>query len=137
MRSRSLFGLLLLAVMLAPAVLASTGDRAPARRWAVTYLAEPTMIGSTIVQGPVLFVHDDAKMARGEPCTSIRLFDPERGPIDEVASFHCVPTPRKVVTTFTVRTVPNVDLGYGCLLTEYQFAGEAEGHAVPTSRRAH
>jgi hypothetical protein len=94
----------------------------------VTYLAEPTLIGSTIVQGPVLFVHDEGKMARGEPCTSIRLFDPARGPSEEIASFHCIPRARKVATTFTITTRPNVDLGYGCVLTEYQFAGEAEGH---------
>jgi hypothetical protein len=137
MRYRTRVAVLLFVGLLVPAVVASTGDGPPARRWATAYLTEPTLIGSTIVQGPVLFVHDDGKMARGEPCTSIRLFDPARGPIEEIMSFHCIPTPRRVVTTFTVTTRPNADLGFGCVLTEYQFAGDAEGHGVPAPRLAH
>jgi hypothetical protein len=101
------------------------------------YLQERTLIGSTIVQGPVMFVHDNQKMARGEPCTTIQLFDPARGAIEEIAVFHCIPAPRKVVSTFTIRTQPNVEIGYGCVLTEYQFAGDAEGHGVPAPRLTH
>src|SRR5712691_8168597 len=127
MRSRTLVGLLLLVGLAAPATVDSSGGTG-ARRWATVYLAEPTLIGSTIVQGPVLFVHDDIRMARGEPCTTVQLFDPARGPIEEIAAFHCIPTPRHVVTTFTVTTRPNTELGYRCVLTEYQFAGDAEGH---------
>lgn len=109
----------------------------PRRQWAVTYLKAPTLVGSTIVQGPVLFVHDDAKMARGEPCTSVFLFDPNKGPDEEIASFQCIPKTRKVAAYFTIRTKPNSDLGYGCILTEYQFAGDGEGHGVPLSANAH
>jgi hypothetical protein len=99
----------------------------------MVYLSEPTLIGSTIVQGPVLFVHDEAKMMRGEPCTSVRLFEPGNGPLEEIAAFRCVPVSRKAVTRFTITTRPNEELGFGCVLTEYQFAGEAEGHGVPYS----
>ena len=53
---------------------ATSGGASPVRQWAVVYLQEPTLIGSTIVQGPVLFTHDDARMARGEPCTTVQLF---------------------------------------------------------------
>ena len=137
MRSRTLLGLLLIVGLAAPATVDSSSGAAAARRWATVYLAEPTLIGSTIVQGPVLFVHDDIRMARGEPCTTVRLFDPERGPIEEIASFHCIPTPRHVVNTFTLTTRPNTELGYGCVLTEYQFAGDVEGHGVPAPRLAH
>jgi hypothetical protein len=136
MRIRTSGGVFLLAGLLALAVAVSS-DAGPVRQWAVTYLAEPTLIGSTIVQGPVLFVHDAGKMARGEPCTSVRLFDPATGPIEEIAAFHCIPTPRKIATKFTVRTEPNVELGFGCVLTEYQFAGDAEGHGVPAPRLTH
>lgn len=138
MRSRTFVGAVLLVVLLAPGLIATRGDRAgPARQWAAVWLAEPTLIQGVIVQGPVLFVHDDEKMARGGPCTSIRLFEPERGPAEEIAAFHCIPRPREVVSRFTIRTQPNLELGYGCILIEYQFAGDREGHGVPMSANAH
>jgi hypothetical protein len=70
-------------------------------------------------------------MARGEACTRVYLFEPGKGPAEEITSFHCIPTPRKVVHKFTVTTRPNESLGFGCVLTEYQFAGDSEGHGVP------
>jgi hypothetical protein len=132
MRSRILAGACLFAVALSAVPNATSGHgSARARQWAITYLAEPTLVGSTMVQGPVLFVHDAEKMARGEPCTTIRLFDPEKGPAEELVSFHCIPKPRAAVAKFTVTTRPNVELGFGCILSEYQFAGDPEGHGVP------
>ena len=132
MRSRILVGVCLLVGVLAAGTVATSGDRvASTRQWAIVYLAQPTLIGSTIVQGPVLFTHDDAKMARGEPCTSVQLFEPTTGPAEEIVSFHCIPTPRSLADKFTIRTRPNVALGFGCVLTEYQFAGDTEAHGVP------
>jgi hypothetical protein len=133
MRSRTLVGLLF--VIAAVTVLDS--HAATPRRWATVYLAEPTLIGSTIVRGPVMFVHDDLRMARGEPCTSVRLFDPASGPLETIAEFHCIPIARKAAAKFTITTRPNDQLGYGCVLTEYQFAGDTEGHGVPVSELAH
>src|SRR5207244_10750366 len=98
------------------------------RQQAMFHLTEPTLIGSTIVQGPVLIAHDGASMARGEPCTKVYLFEPGKGPAEEIASFHCIPTSRKVVRKFTVTTRPNQAVGFGCVLLEYQFAGNSEGH---------
>jgi len=136
MRHRhSIARLFLLALVIASAVPA-TASRGPARQWAIVYLSQPTLIGRSIVQGPVMFVHDDAKMARGEPCTTVSLFDLGRGPKEEVAAFHCIPTRREAVTTFTVTTRPNTALENGCVLTEYQFAGDTEGHAVPARSSA-
>lgn len=136
MRSRLLVGsILTVAVFTAGAV--ASGDRnASPRQWAAVFLQEPTLIGSTIVQGPVLFVHDDARMARGEPCTSVQLFNPGDGPSEEIASFHCIPRARAAVRTFTIRTRPNTEYGFGCVLTEYQFAGDTEAHGVPASVEA-
>ena len=132
MRSRILVGVFLVFGAVSAGTMATSGDRVgPARQWAVAYLNEPTLIGSTIVEGPVMFEHDMDKMARGEPCTTIRLFDPEKGPADVLVSFHCIPKARKVVSKFTMTTRPNTELGFGCILTEYQFAGDAEGHGVP------
>jgi hypothetical protein len=136
MRTRySVARLLLLALVVASAIPA-TASRGPIRQSAIVYLAAPTLIGGTIVQGPVMFVHDEARMARGEPCTSVHLFDPVRGAIEEITAFHCIPTARPIVSAFTLRTRPNVEVGYGCVLTEYQFAGDAEGHGVPAPRLA-
>jgi hypothetical protein len=138
MRSRILAGAFMLVVVLGAGAVATSGGRvAPARQWAVVYLGEPTLVGSTIVQGPVLFTHDDTKMARGEPCTTVHLFEPSKGPVEEIAAFHCISTPRSVVGKFTIRTRPNDELGFGCVLTEYQFAGDTEGHGVPTLANAH
>jgi hypothetical protein len=132
MRSRILVGTLPLIVVLAAGTMATSGDGVGrARQRAIAYLTEPTLIGSTIVQGPVLFTHDNTKMARGEPCTTVSLFEPTKGPAEEIWSFHCIPTPRKVVARFTVTTQPNAALGFGCVLTEYQFAGDDEAHGAP------
>jgi hypothetical protein len=136
MSSRILAGVCLFALALSAVPNATSGhETARARQWAVVYLAEPTLVGSTVIQGPVLFEHDGEKMARGEPCTTIRLFDPEKGPVEELVSFHCIPKPRSAVTRFTMTTRPNLELGFGCILTEYQFAGDSEGHGVPASTK--
>jgi hypothetical protein len=137
MRSRVRLVLLIIVAVFTMAAVATSGDKPPHRQWAAVYLKEPTLIGATIVQGPVVFVHDDGKMARGEPCTSVLLFEPGSGPTEEVAAFHCVPVARALVHRFTLTTRPNVELGFGCVLTEYQFAGDVEGHGVPFATVAH
>jgi hypothetical protein len=137
MRSSRVVAVSVLLVVLGAGAVATSGRAAPERQWAVVYLQEPTLIGSTIVQGPVLFTHDDAKMARGEPCTTVQLFDPGNGPAESITSFHCIPRSRPVVSTFTIRTRPNVQDGIGCVLTEYQFAGDSEGHGVPAAVNTH
>jgi len=129
-------GFVLLLVVAAGA-LAFAGSHRPAVQWAVVYLTQPTLVGDTIVQGPVLFTHDDARMARGEPCTTVRLFDPATGPFEEVAAFHCVPKTRPAPEKFTIRTQPNDEVGFGCVLTEYQFAGDDEAHGVPVRAKTH
>ena len=137
MRLRFLVGALFVAILTAGTVVTSgDGGVRPSRQWAVVYLAQPTLIGSTIVQGPVVFVHDDARMARGEPCTTVQLVEPLKGPSEEIAAFHCIPASRPVVTKFTIRTRPNLDAGFGCILTEYQFAGDIEAHGVPVAVNA-
>lgn len=136
MRSRLLVGSVLVIAIFATGALAS-GDRTPWRQWAAVYLSEPTLIGSTIVQGPVLFVHDEGKMARGEPCTTVQLFNPGEGPAETIASFHCIPRPARAPNRFRIKTRPNTELGYGCVLVEYQFAGDREAHGVPTPANAH
>ena len=137
MRPRIVVATLLLVGVMATGTVAVSGDGvARGRQSAIVYLTEPTLIGSTLVEGPVLVTHDNAKMARGEPCTTIYLLGPTKRPAEEIASFHCIPTSRKVVHKFTITTQPNAALGFGCLLTEFQFAGDSEGHRVPVSTSA-
>jgi hypothetical protein len=138
MRARVCVVAVLLATVFAPIAITTSGDRLdPRRQWAIAYLPQPTFIASVIVEGPVIFTHDDARMARGEPCTSIYRFDPRRGPTEELVAFHCIPVPRGIVGRFKMTTRPNLDTGVGCILTEYQFAGDAEGHRVPMPANAH
>ena len=139
MRARVWLGAALLATAVG-SVTVTAGDEGgrPSRQWAMVYLAEPTLIGSTIVQGPVLFTHDAKKMARGEPCTSVRLVEPGTGPIEEIAAFHCIARPGGPATHHFVLTIrPNVLDGLGCILTAYQFAGDSEVHGVPVAAMAH
>jgi hypothetical protein len=137
MRALKLVVVSLLLCGLGGTMVGATRGRSTAHRWAVVYLQEPTLIGSTIVQGPVIFTHDEGKMARGEPCTTVQLFEPSQGPAEPIAAFHCTPTRRSPVNVFTIRTRPNTQDGIGCVLTEYQFAGDSEGHGVPQAGAAH
>ena len=137
MRPTILVGTVFIAGILAVGTVAMSGDGgSPVRESATIYLAEPTLIGSAIVGGAVLFTHDNAKMARGEPCTTISRVEPVHGRTEEIASFRCIPTPRTPVPKFTITTRPNAELGVGCVLTEFQFAGDLEGHGVPDSLSA-
>jgi hypothetical protein len=92
-------------------------------------LKDTTWIAGSFVSGPVIFVHDDAKMARGEPCTGVYRFVPGKGPGEEIVSFHCAPRWGQAPGRFT--TVVARDVVRGRVLTEYQFAGDAEAHRVP------
>ena len=129
MRSRILVGALALSASLAvgSSVTGSAAD--PVMKWANVNLTEPTSIAGLFVTGPVIFVHDDAKMAEGEPCTGVYRFVPRKGPAEELVSFHCKPRWGTAPERFTVATKRNP---YGPrILTEYQFAGDSEAHGVP------
>ena len=108
-----------------------------AHQWAIAYLLEPALVESTIVKGPVLFVHDADKMARGEPCTSVRVLEPLSGSFEEIASFRCIPRPGTLTNHFTLTAQRQLTDGIGCVLTAYQFAGDPEVHGVPTTAIAH
>lgn len=130
MRSRYLAGSL---VLLGIALAASRTTAAPAIKWAIVNLKDTTVVAGRFMSGPVVFVHDDAKMARGEPCTSVYEFDAQKGIGQEIVAFHCKPRWTKAPSRFTQATTtqphgPNV-------LTEYQFAGDEEAHGVPTRVR--
>lgn len=130
MRSRILVGAFALLASLAvgSAVTGSAAD--PVLKWAIVNLTETTSIAGSFVSGPVIFVHDDAKMTRGEPCTGVHRFVPGKGPAEEIVSFHCKPRWGAAPERFTAAT--NRQPSGPPLLTEYQFAGDTEAHGVPT-----
>jgi len=143
MRSRIIIGVLLVLGMLSPASFATSGTHvSPVRQWAIVHFDRTTDVsGALLNAGQYVVVHDAAKMARGEPCTTFYSFgESGNGAQEEAVSFHCIPREREVTskTTLTFTTVSG-DTG-GCTyswgwtmdkLTEYQFAGDSEGHGVP------
>lgn len=99
------------------------------KQWSTVNFVDTVMVNRKLVSGPVLIVHDDARMARGEPCTTFYRFDPAEGPKEELVSFHCTPRRARPVDRTTLTTVPG-DLGIKRLI-EYQIGGDAEAHGVP------
>jgi hypothetical protein len=123
--------------------LVATVDTAPRtstanteKQSAFAHFTNPTLVsGQVLPEGGYLIVHDERKMAKGEPCTSFFCFDAEHGWI-EVVSFQCVPVEREPVNRVTLTLVPTTPGESGGTtavdkLIEYQFAGETEGHGVP------
>lgn len=132
MRSRMLVGTLMLLASLACGwAVASAAN--PVAKWAIVQLTETTTIAGAFVSGPVMFVHDDAKMARGEPCTGVYRFVPGKGPAEQIVAFHCTPRWGSAPAQFTTATTRVV--GNPPILTEYQFAGDAEAHGIPAKAR--
>ena len=98
---------------------------------AVVEFKAPVKLMSVILRGEYMFVHDEEKMETGGDCTLVYKMVAGK-PVQLVASFHCLPVPRRKVDTFTIRgsflgTTPEL-----YEVTEYQFAGSTEGHQVPS-----
>ena len=124
MRSRIIVASAILTVAV---VARSSAD--PVLKWAAVNLTDTTFIAGHFVSGPVVFIHDDAKMERGEPCTSVHRFDSEKGVGEELVAFHCKPRWGKAPGQFTKALTTTPD-GLR-IMTEYQFAGDEEAHGIP------
>ena len=136
MPSRAIVAVLFIFGALAPGTFATTDDEgAPQRQWAIVKFEHPTKVSTKILMGPYLIVHDEAKMARGEPCTSFYRVETQMGRHEETVSFHCIPHERHVAERFTIAEDWDDALGMYAL-TEYQFARDAEGHGVPIAALA-
>ena len=93
---------------------------------------EPVKLLNVILKGQYLFVHDEEKMARGEDCTYVYNYsNGKQG--DLVVSFHCIPVTAQKADhfTITVSLQPGTNL---MELSEFRFAGSAEGHKVPQGK---
>lgn len=129
MKLRVVVSLFVLLGALTAGTFATSGDGvAPKKQWVLVNFDKPTVVGNTILMGPYLIVHDDDKMARGEPCTSIYRFDPKKGPQEEAVAFHCIPRQRPLTETLKLTVGGGTEVRD---LKEYQFAGDTEGHGVP------
>ena len=135
MRFRPLLTTLLVVAVLGAATFAATGSGAqPRRHTAIIRFDRPTWVASEMLVGSYLVVHDDDRMARGEPCTTIHRLGVSASSESEVVAFHCVPRTRGPASTFRVTIDSSLASGADTLV-EYQFAGDTEGHGVPLARR--
>ena len=107
----------------------------PGKEMAVVDIPDKTLLLRTTLLGRYIFVHDDSKMAKGEPCLYVYEYSedqagqPEVKPEKLVLSFHCLPVGRpksdQMVLTYGMATADLI------ALREIQFAGSVEGHRVP------
>ena len=101
----------------------------------VTFV-RPTRVNGFFLLGSYVVVHDEGKMAQGEPCTTFyRLHTRERAEV--VVAFRCEPRQAEVVAQPMFRTCPSRGPVTGTTLVElvdYQFAGDTEAHGVPLVR---
>jgi hypothetical protein len=107
----------------------------PGKEMAVVDIPDQTKLLKATLQGKYIFVHDDQKMARGEPCFYVYEYSqdaagkPDVKPDKLVVSFHCEPIQHEKAT--------HIVLTYGMAsatlleLREIQFSGSSEGHRVP------
>jgi len=125
MRSRIFVGTLLMVGMFGAALVAHNATK----HSSIVNFLDPVLVKGELVMGPVLIVHDDLKMAKGEACTTFYRFDLKTGPQEALVSFHCQPIERRVVAETTLTTNSQ---GSVCKrLVEYQIAGDSEAHGVP------
>lgn len=127
----------LIGVLSATGIATNGTNVAPTKQWTVVNFTVPTRLGNDVMLGQYLIVHDDARMAKGEPCTTIYRFNPSRGPEEQIVEFMCVPNhglPNETMK-LTVEREPGVNPSARVALVGYQFAGDAEIHGVPSVLR--
>jgi hypothetical protein len=110
----------------------SKAQQAPRRESAIVEFTETVKFHDVLLRGEYVIVHDEERMARGEPCTYI--YKSKNGQEGElVTSFHCVHVDRAMAKQFTVKLYTS-RTPYGTReVQEFQFANSAAGHRVPTA----
>ncbi len=102
----------------------------PVRQLTEVWFHRPVFVGNHILQGRYVIEHDNARMERGEPCTHIYAYNNQKLP---VVGFHCTHLERDRAGKNTV-VLATVGDGSMQRLLEFQFAGEAASHGVPSER---
>lgn len=127
---RYIAAIMLVGALLISGAFAGQKKVEPRIQKAVVPFTEPVKLLNVILKGDYLFVHDEDKMAKGEPCTYIYAYEKgQQGKL--ILSFHCEPVPREATNSFTLIVVPvaGSDLSE---IVEFRFANSADGHKVPT-----
>jgi hypothetical protein len=108
-------------------VLSSAKVEANDNERAVVEFRETVRLMNVFLRGNYLVIHDDSKMAQGEPCLYVYEYDNQD---KVVVAFHCKPVVRGKVDQFKIVAsrrgwfdVPEV--------LEIQFAGSEKAHQVP------
>ena len=111
----------------------------PKKEMAVVDLPDKTKMMKEILQGKYIFVHDEERMAKGEPCFYIYKYSqdaagkPEVKDENLVLSFHCQHLERakapQIVMTY-VMVAGQSDLFE---IKEVQFANSTAVHRLPNS----
>jgi hypothetical protein len=130
MKSVVLFVVVLCALIIGAVSWKAAASGNTRKQSAVTTFDKTVTLHGVTLKGEYLFVHGDAAMQRGEACTYVYEGN---APIPKnlVVSFHCVPVQRQKAKNFVLRSV---ETSPGTVeVQEFQFAGDTEGHAVPTS----
>jgi len=105
-----------------------TGNKAQAATTerAVVEFTQTVKLLDVFLRGEYVVIHDDSKMAQGEPCLSIyRNGEPD----NLIVAFHCKPIERTQVEQFTIRTSRRAWFDLPEIL-EIQFAGSTKAHLV-------
>ena len=132
--SRTFVCALLATTAIFTASLPAVAVKSPIQAARITF-PEPTRACGHILLGTYIVVHDDARMARGEPCTTFYRLHPNAD-AEDVLSFHCIPRQRPLASELTIVTAPQRGATISTRfveLVEYQFAGDSEAHALPAS----
>ncbi|HKV39530.1 MAG TPA: hypothetical protein VJX67_09980 [Blastocatellia bacterium] len=111
------------------------GQKSPIERAVVTF-DDKTLVSGAVLQGKYLVIHDEQKMARGEPCFAI--YQASDGTVEPtgkpVVTFYCQTAGRTlakdVVMTYAATDTPGV-----FELREIQFAGSSIGHRLVSEPR--
>jgi hypothetical protein len=101
------------------------------REEAVVEFTETVRLQGVLLRGQYLFLHDNAKMAAGEPC--LQVYTMKSGKRDRlVIALHCEPVERKQAERFTVLLTPRNSAYTVREVREIQFAGFAKAHRIPS-----
>ena len=105
-----------------------TGSRveAASTERAVVEFTQTVKLRDVFLRGAYVVIHDDSKMAQGEPCLSIYR---NEAPGKLIVAFHCTPVARDKVGQFTIRTSHRAWFDLPEIL-EIQFEGATTAHLV-------
>lgn len=120
----------MIAALVVPAFTAASRAEQPKTERAVVEFQQNVKLYNVILRGSYLILHDDERMAQGEPCLYVYRYTQGR-PDELVASLHCKPVLREKTDVFKV-VLSRDNSPYGLPeVSEIQFAGFAKAHQIP------